>query len=145
MGEDLDIWKEQLSRLCSPKQSAYFDDEHFVRVSRQFHLNNEGGDGDDTFPGTPLSKPELESALKALNGGHVPSCDDINVEQVVYVVFLYCSLSVMLSSTQSEFISVVGPGYSYRCLYKRLGHLCPGHYNYRGIPLLSLFEKYSKF
>ena len=139
----LDVWKTHFEKLCTPKHSPTYDNEHFLLVTNRVSTYNSGHIGDELFLNEPLTVNEVELAIKSLNGKKAPGYDNITSEHVKNAgSTLSNPLTLMYNGmTECEYIPVCCRTGVQVPLYKGKDTCTLDPNNYRGITLLSTFNK----
>ena len=139
----LNVWSGHFTRLGTPKHSPKFDSDHYVNVSRTVLRYNEGQEGIDPFLAQPFTTDEVKHAVKALNSGKAPGFDDVTAEHLRYGGSVVIELLSLLYNTivASEYIPLCCRTGVQVPLYKGKDTCTLDPNNYRGITLLSVFNK----
>ena len=82
--EVLNVWKQHLEDLGTPKLSDKYDNDHFVDVSDRIKRHRREQDGDDRFLNTTFVFTELDTAIKNLNRNKAPGFDGVTGEHIQY-------------------------------------------------------------
>ena len=141
--EVLNVWKEHFEKLGTPKASESYDNEHLTIVSERVKRYLREKEGDNLFLQHPFLSAELDEAIKSLNMNKAPGFDDITSEHVKYagIPLRKVLLSLYNSMIELEYIPVCcGTGVQVP-LYKGKDTCILDPNNYRGITLLSVFNK----
>ena len=139
----LEVWRVHFSKLGSARDSPEFDDEHFrtVNTSVETWSNEEGNE--DQFIQNPFTHEEVTTCIGKLKLGKTPGADSITTEHVKYAGF---SLVRLLTFVFNHIVATEYVPVSFRRgiqipLYKGKNTSTLDVNNYRGITLLSTFEK----
>ena len=139
----LEVWRSHFASLGTPKEKPNFDNEHFRVVSDFIRHYNTGEDIDDDFLLDPISKDEINGALKSLNRGKTAGYDMVTAE---HIVFASDDMADILLRLYSAIISLEAIPTCFRTgvqisLFKGkdLDVLDPN--NYQGITCLSTLNK----
>ena len=139
----LTIWKSHFESLEIPKYSPNFDNDHFIRVTSFVEEYSKSDSADDTFLNNPFKRDEVSKALQVLNSGKASGLDGVTTEHLRYAGdSMVTSLTNLCNSVRvSEYIPACCRVGVQIPLYKGKD-TCPlDPNNYRGITLLSVFNK----
>ena len=141
--EVLNVWKHHFEKLGTPKVSDDYDNDHYRHVSDRVRALLIRKEGVDHFLSNPFTIEELECAIKTLNKNKAPGFDRITSEHIKYagahirnvLLVLYNYMIVL------EYVPVCCRTGVQVPLYKGKDTCTLDPNNYRGITLLSVFNK----
>ena len=142
MDEVLQVWRSHFDKISTPKHSDDYDGVHFNMVSDNVRLWLEEANTSE-FLAEPFSYAEVESAVLKLHLNKAPGYDNITTEHIRNaghaIVPTLCEL--YNACVSSEYVpSCFRKGVQVP-LYKGKGSCSLNPDNYRGITLLSNFNK----
>ena len=138
----LDTWKSHFKNYYTPKDSPDFDTEHFKNVSDRVTQLNLMTD-DDCFLNLPFSEAEVKKAIGTLHKRKACGYDGISSKHLQYgePAIVRALTSVYNHFVRLEYITTnLGRGIQIP-LFKGKGTCCLDPDNYRGISLLTNFNK----
>ena len=138
----LNVWRNHFSNLGTPVESDNFDNNHYVHVNTKIQewLNM---DDIDEFSESPITVEEVRKGVRNLNTGKAPGSDGITKEHIVNAgPSLYNAITMLFNwIRESEYIPVNFRRGIQIPLYKGKNSSILDVNNYRGITLLSIFNK----
>ena len=138
----LGVWKTHFEKLYTPKVSNDYDEEHYKHVNETVtRLDAELGD--DGFLGEEFSEEEVKKAVGTLHKRKACGYDTISTEHLVYggpqlISILTCIYNHIV---RLEYVPVNLRRGLQIPLFKGKGTCCLDTDNYRGISLLTNFNK----
>ena len=138
----LDVWQLHFSKLGTPAESPDFDEAHFRHVNSC--VNNWLGQDDiDDFLALPIATDEVRKGIQVLNSGKAPGDDAITKEHIAKAGPEMINILVLLFNwiIDHEYIPVNFRRGVQIPLYKGKNTSIFDVNNYRGITLLSVFNK----
>ena len=139
----LEVWRVHFSKLGSARDSPEFDDEHFANVNNSVNIwANEEGE-EDQFIQTPFTHEEVKTCIGKLKMGKTPGADGITSEHIKYAGHSLVSLLTFVFNqiAETEYIPISFRRGIQIPLYKGKNTSPLDVNNYRGITLLTTFEK----
>ena len=140
--EMLEVWRSHFDDISTPKESEYFDNDHFQHVTDQVRLLSTLRDT-SIFLENPISDFEVRKAVEKLNNKKAPGFDGITAEHIKFagesLVHVLCLL--YNHCVKLEYIPVSFRKGIQVPLYKGKNACTLDCDNYRGITLLSTFNK----
>ena len=138
----LEVWRNHFADLYTPKTSDDFDDEHFRMVTEHV-ANLNAGNEHDNFLDTKLTVDEVLAAINTLHMKKACGYDSISTEHLVHGGV---ALAEMLTLIYNHVIRLEYVPINFRRgiqipLFKGKGTCCLETDNYRGISLLTNFNK----
>ena len=140
--EVLGVWREHFDKISSPKQSSEFDSQHFKHVSEAVMSWCRGADVSPSLL-EPFSFEEIKSANLKLHLSKAPGFDNITTEHIRFAGHALISVLCNLynACVKLEYIPLSFRKGVQIPLYKGKGSCSLSPDNYRGITLLSNFNK----
>ena len=140
--EILEVWKVHFSKLGTPAQSDNFDKEHFDRVNSRIRELIRSEDN-DVFTQEHISFKEVVDGVNRLNSGKAPGFDGVTKEHIYNAGYPLVRLLVLLCNwvLDTEHIPINFRRGIQIPLYKGKNTSTFDVNNYRGITLLSVFNK----
>ena len=141
--EVLNVWKVHFEKLGVPKQSPRFDDAHFRRVMTFVENYKMSDDSEGIFLDNPFTRDEIIKAISTLNRGKASGFDDLTAEHIVHAGDSMISILMIICNMVrvSEYVPTCCRIGVQVPLFKGKD-TCPlDPNNYRGITLLSIFNK----
>ena len=137
------MWKHHFERLGTPKVSESYDNDHYRIISDRVKNYMSGKEGEDRFLLTPFSMEELVCAIKTLNMNKAPGFDKITSEHIKYAGAPLRNVLLVLYNymIDLEYVPVCCRTGVQVPLYKGKDTCTLDPNNYRGITLLSVFNK----
>ena len=136
------VWAEHFKRIVTPKEATNYDQRHFDFVTDFVARHNDANDLDQ-FLIEPFTVEEVHKGIKTLHLGKVPGFDNVMTEHLLYagpmVVYLLCDLYNGICTR--EYIPLCFKRGIQVPLYKGKDTCVLDPNNYRGITLLSIFNK----
>ena len=142
VSEILDVWKNHFSSLGTPIESESFDKAHFERVTSRIAELSASREIDD-FSRESISEREVEKGINLLNAGKAPGDDSITREHIKNAGPSMVKIITLLFNwiVTTEFIPTNFRKGIQVPLYKGKNTSTMEVNNYRGITLLSVFNK----
>ena len=142
MDQVLMVWAEHFKKIGTPKEATNYDQRHFDFVTDFVARHNDANDLDQ-FLTEPFTMEEVHKGIKTLHLGKAPGFDNVMTEHLLYagpmVVYLLCDLYNGICTR--EYIPLCFKRGIQVPLYKGKDTCVLDPNNYRGITLLSIFNK----
>ena len=140
--EVLQVWRTHFDKISTPAQSAEYDEQHFSNVKRSVKSWLDGVNS-SRFLAIPFSLDEINLAILKLHLGKAPGYDNVTTEHIRHAG---PALSAVLCELYNACIMIEYVPDCFRKgvqvpLYKGKGTCSLNPDNYRGITLLSNFNK----
>ena len=141
--EVLNVWKHHFEKLGTPKVSNHYDNDHYNRVTERVKNHLISKDGADLFLSNHFTMEELMCAIRTLNRNKAPGFDRITSEHIKYAGAPLWNVLLLLYNhmLDLEYVPVCCRTGVQVPLYKGKDTCALDPNNYRGITLLSVFNK----
>ena len=139
----LRVWKLHFENLGVPKNSPHFDEIHYNKVMSFVNEYRQSVASDDNFLNDPFSKDEVSHAVSSLNRGKAAGYDGLTAEHIIFLGSpIVDTLTILCNMVRSsEYVPICCRIGMQVPLFKAMD-TCPlDPNNYRGITLLSIFNK----
>ena len=143
INEVLNVWKAHFEKLGTPKFSEEYDNNHYTVVTDRVRNLFENKGGDNPSYATPFTRREIHEAIMTLNGNKAPGFDNVTGEHIKYAGETIDEVLLLLynSMMDLEYVPVCCRTGVQVPLYKGKDTCTLDPNNYRGITLLSVFNK----
>ena len=140
--EVLKVWETHFDKICTPKSAPEYDEQHYRHVTESVKAWFTE-DGVSNFLDTPFTIKEIDSAISKLHLGKAPGFDDISTEHLRYAgpVLSITLCELYNACIKKEYVPLCFRKGVQVPLYKGKGTCSLNPDNYRGITLLSNFNK----
>ena len=138
----LNVWREHFENLYTPKESPDFDQGFYEHVTDRVNSLNTEVDG-DKFVDKQFELKEVEDAIGTLHKRKASGYDSISTEHLVYGGYQVVVILTLIYNhiLRLEYIPVNMRRGIQIPLFKGKGTCCLDPDNYRGISLLTNFNK----
>ena len=143
INEVLNVWKAHFEKLGTPTFSEEYDNKYYTVVTDRVRNLFENKGGDNPFYATPFTQREIHEAIMTQNGNKAPGFDNVTGEHIKYAGETIDEVLLLLynSMMDLEYVPVCCRTGVQVPLYKGKDTCTLDPNNYRGITLLSVFNK----
>ena len=140
--EALSVWRGHFDNISSPKQSDEYDYQHFIHVTESVKFWARGSNP-SPFLRSLFTDDEIHAATLELHLSKAPGYDNISTEHIIFagpgLISVLCRL--YNACIEIEYVPICFRKGVQVPLYKGKGSCSLNPDNYRGITLLSNFNK----